>query len=69
MAAVQGQSGVGMLDRVRYIVELAVYLPHRVDWMRDGEPTAAAKDANEHARSLRSQGYRVRVRPVVIERY
>lgn len=60
-----GQSGMCMLD-LRFIVEQAHYERGGVRWLRQGELHGVHELANQAADKLRAQGFRVRVRPVVI---
>lgn len=68
MDSVNGQSARAFLPRLRYVVEVACTLPCGVQWspLTHGDPRLLDQ-ANDAARSLRAQGYRVRVRPVVVD--
>lgn len=63
---VMGQSGLAMLPRIRFVVERAHYERGGVRWLQAGDVTPA-RDAAEHAADrLRKEGWRVRVRPLVL---
>lgn len=61
-----GQSGAYMLD-VRHIVEQAHFERGAgIQWIRQGDAHERAELAGQAADKLRAQGFRVRVRPIVV---
>lgn len=58
-------SGMSMLD-LRFLVEQAHYERGGVKWLRQGDLHEIHELANQAADKLRAQGFRVRVRPVVV---
>lgn len=66
-AHLRGQSGAGMLPRLRVwhrVERLSISGKGRV-WLADGDDHPAAEFANQAADKLRSQAFTVRVRPII----
>lgn len=63
---VMGQSGLAFLPRVRILVERAHYTRGGVQWVQEGDLHSINELAQQAAEKLRKQGWRVRVRPIVL---
>lgn len=63
---VMGQSGLAFLPRVRILVERFHFRPGGGVWVQEGDLHAINELAQQAAEKLRKQGFRVRVRPIVV---